>query len=256
MFKRHLRSVFVVPSFAKLNRVPENDEGQGGDEGDSKGGKGGTGGGGVADDDGGEGGEKGGKGKGEYVSRADHERALADLNRFKKAAEKAAQEKKDAETARLKKENDYKTLAEQKEQEAKEAREEADRLKSSYVNDRKFNAVRQQCETLGLRPEAISDLESLDLEDIQIETTSTGKINVLGADRFAKALKAKKPHWFADKAAPKVNTNGQRILDSGDTLTAKDLLKLQAEGQKSGDMSKYYEAHKKFQQQRMAGSRR
>lgn len=254
MFKRHLRSVFVVPSFAKLNRVPENDEGQGGDEGDGKGGKGGNGGG--AADDGDDGDDKGKGGRENYVSRADHERALADLNRFKKAAEKAAQEKKEAETARLKKENDYKTLAEQKEQEAKEAREEADRLKSSYVNDRKFNAVRQQCDALGLRPEAISDLESLDLEDIQIETTSTGKINVLGADRFAKALKAKKPHWFADKAAPKVNTNGQRILDSGDTLTAKDLLKLQAEGQKSGDMSKYHEAHKKFQQQRMAGSRR
>jgi hypothetical protein len=252
MFKRHLRSVFSVPNFTRFNRVPEGDETVIDPAGD-KSGKG-TGGGSTDIDEDDKDDTKGGKK--DYVSRADHDRALADLNKFKKAAEKAAQDKKDSETARLKESNDWKTLAERKELEAQEARDEATKLRGSYVTDKKYNAVRQQCEALGLRPEAVVDLESLDLEDVGIETTSTGKINVLGADKFSKALKSRRPHWFTDKATPKVNTNGQRILDSGDATTAKDLLKLQAEGIKSGDMSKYQEAHKKFQQQRLAGSRR
>lgn len=256
MFKRSLRSMFVVPSFARLNRVPENDEGTGGDQGDDKTGDKGKGGG--AGD---EGKDKGGgkttdEEKENTVARADHERALSDLHKNKREVEKLRQEKKDAETARLKESSDWKTLAEKREVEAKEATEKADRLQTSYVNDRKFNAVRNQCEALGLRAEAVTDLENLDLEDIGIETTSTGKINVLNADKFAKALKARKPHWFADKKDPKVNTNGTRILDSGDAITPQDLLKAEAAGKKSGNMSEYYEIHKKYQQQRMAGSRR
>jgi hypothetical protein len=254
MFKRHLNSVFSVPSFARLNRVPENDEGSG-DLGDSKGGTGGGGAGDEANDEGEKSG-KDGKGAKDYVSRADHERALADLNKYKKAAADAARKEKEAETTRLKEQNKWKELAETNEREAKEAREEANKIKGSYVNERKFNAVRSKCEALGLRAEALTDLEMLDLEDIQIETTSTGKINVLGADKFATQLKTRKPHWFAEKKAPSVNTNGARILDSGDAITAKDLLSAEKEGRKSGDLSKYYELHKKFQQQRMAGSRR
>ncbi len=238
MFKRFHTSFFRVPSFAILNRVPENEGGENiedkGDEGKEKGG----------------GGE--GKEKPETVSRADHDRALADLHKYKKAAAEATKKEKDAETARLKESNDWKTLAETREAEAKEATEKAERIQSSYIGDRKFNAIKAKCDALGLRPEAVSDLESLDLADIAIETTSTGKINVLGADKFASALKAKKPHWFDAKAAPRVNTNGTRVLDSSDAITAKDLLAAEAEGKKSGDMTKYYDAHKKYQQQRAA----
>ncbi len=194
--------------------------------------------------------------KEERISRADHDRALADMHKHKREAAQLRQEKKDAETARLKESNDWKTLAEQKEADAKLARDEADSLRSTYVNDRKYNAVHAKCVALGIRPEALSDLESLDLADIAIETTSTGKINVLGAERFAAALKSKKPHWFDGKAAPRVNTNGQRVIDSDSALTATDLLKAEAEGRKSGDLSKYYDMHKKFQQQRAASSRR
>lgn len=259
MFKRHLRSVFSVPSFTKLYRVPEGDEGVDGGEGEGKGGTGG--GGGNAGNEGDKGGEgKGGKDGGDShedrVARADHERALADMKKHKARADKLEQERKQEKESKLKEQNQWKEIAETKEREAAEAKQEADNLRASYVNDKKFNAVRSKCEALGLRPEAISDLEALDLEDIQIETTSTGKINVLGADKFASALKARKPHWFSDKAAPKVNTNGQRVIEGSGEVTVAELLKVEAEGKKSGNMQPYYELHKKYQQQRMAGSRR
>lgn len=236
----------MIPQFARLNRVPEGNEGQEGGS-DGGGGSGGTG----KDKD-----KDTNKNKDDVVSRADHERALADMHKYKKAAELAAKEKKDNETARLKETNDWKTLAEQKEIEAKEAVTRAELLQTSYVNDRKHSAIVSKCEALGIRAEAIDDLKDLDLSEIAIETTSTGKINVLGAERFAAALKARKPHWFSDKAPPKVNSNGTRVLESGDAITVKDLLKAEADGIKSGDKSKYYEMHKKFQQQRMTGSRR
>ncbi len=238
MLKRNL-----IEKFVRLNRVPEGDEG--GDAGGDKG----AGAGGAGDS----GGDKGDKDlTKDFVSRADHERALADLNKFKKAASELAKREKDLETSRMKEQNQHKELAERYEAEAKEANEKAERIQNSYLSERKFNALRAKCSELGLRPEALSDLEMLDLGDIEIETTSTGKINVLGADKFATQLKTRKPHWFSDKAAPKVNTNGTRVLDSGDAITPKDLLKAEAKGRKAGDMSEYYEMHKKFQQQRLA----
>lgn len=252
MFKRHLRSIFVVPSFAKFNRVPEDDE----SEGEGKVTKGGSGG--KADDEEEE--EKPVKKKAAKTEEDDSDLSASELAKLraenaklKKASDKAAQEKKDADTKRLKDENNWKAVAEAKEAEALESKSESEKIKTSYINDRKFSALESAAKALGLRPEAVGDLEALDLEDLLTETTSTGKINVLGVEKFAKALKTKKPHWFSDKPAPKVNTNGTRILDSSDdAISAKDLLKAEAEGKKSGDLSNYYALHKKYQQQRAA----
>lgn len=226
---------------------------QAGGEGGGGGASGGDAG--AGDKGGGEGGEKGGKP--ELVSREDHERALADLHKFKKEAEKLKTEREAEKTAKLKEENRWKELAEQNEQEAKTAREEAARIKDSYVNGKKYSAVQEKCMALGLRPEAVSDLEMLDLADIPIETTSTGKINVLGADKFAERLKTLKPHWFAEKKAPSINADGTRVVESNDgQITVAQLLAEEAKGKKSGDLSGYYALHKKYLTQRAAGMRR
>jgi hypothetical protein len=185
------------------------------------------------------------------VSRADHERAVADLKKEKarrKELETAeAKRKEDA----LKAENKWKEIAESKEKEANEAKERADKLSNSYVNDRKFSAVEAAAMKLGLRPEAVSDLEGLDLSDLEVETTSTGKINVQGAAKFAERLKASKPHWFAEaKGDPNVNTGGTRVRDSNGQITAKQILEAEAEAKKTGDRAPYESLVKKYQQQR------
>lgn len=210
-------------------------------------------------DGGADGGDKSGAGGGDkggsqdQVARADHERALADMHKFKKEAEKLRKEKDDEKAAKLKEEKRFEELAAAKEQEAKEAREEADRIKNSFLNEKKFSAVRLAAEKLGLRPEAVSDLEELDLDKVQVETTNTGKISVLGADKFAERLKTLKPHWFADKSKPNVNTNGTRVIEGGDgTVTIDDVIAAEKEGKKANDMTKYRELFKKYQQQRVA----
>jgi hypothetical protein len=161
------------------------------------------------------------------------------------------------EADKLKATGDWKGIAEAKEKEANDARAEATKIRTAFVDEKKFSAIREKCAALGIRPEAISDLEGLDLSRVQIETTSTGKINVLGAGDFAERLKANKPHWFTDKSGPNVNTNGTRVLDTnGAEVTVQSLLEAEREGKKTGDMTKYHQLHRQFQQQRAGSARR
>lgn len=230
----------------------EEKDGDGGGAGGSGGGSGGDGSGG----DGGEGGGTGDKGKPATVSKADHDRALADLQKFKKEAAQLKADKKAAEDAKLKETNDYKTLAEQREAELTEIRTENERIKSAIVAEKKFNTVAEECRKLGLLPGAASDLEMLDLDAVQVETTSTGKTNILGADKFAARLKAAKPHWFGGKSTSHVNTGKPGVLEDADgAITIDQLVELEKDAKKTGDKSKYTAAFNKYQQQRAKAQR-
>lgn len=191
----------------------------------------------------------------ETVSKADMERVLNDMHKYKKELLKLKEEKDSEKTARMKEQNQWKELAEAKEREAAEAREKSERLQMSYLSEKKYGALKSSCSALGLRPEALSDLEMLDLSEVQIETTSTGKINVLGAEKFAERLKATKPHWFLDKQTPTVNGAGPRVQDNMGAITPAMLLKAQADGQKAGDLSKYNSMAQTYLQQRRASAR-
>ncbi len=237
----------------KFSIMPEG-EGGGGSGGGAggEGGEGGEGGGAEGDKTG-----KGGKGgENDTVSRADHQRALDDMKKFKARAKELEDKEKAQETARLKEANDWKTLAEKRENEAKEASERAERIQESYIGDRKYSSILSEANKLNLRPEAVADLEGLDLSSVQVETTNTGKINVLGAKEFAERLKTLKPHWFADKGTTRVNSGSTGVRDSGEPITAKQLLEAEMKGRKSGDLSEYHSLHKKFQTQRATSIRR
>jgi len=186
----------------------------------------------------------------DVVSRADLQRALDDLHRFKKEAETLRAEQTAQRDAKMKAENQWKEYAETKEREAKEATEKAKKLQDSFLNNQKYNALMAKTQALGILPAALSDLESLDLEDIRIETTSTGKINVLGVDVFAERIKSTKPHWFGTPAAPNVNASGQRVQDNPSTVTAKMVMDAERDGKKTGDMSTYHKLLKQFQTQK------
>lgn len=191
----------------------------------------------------------------DFVSRSDHQRAIQDMLKFKREAQALREEREAEQTRRLKENNQWKEVAEAKEREAAEAKSESKRLQESYLSDKKFNAVRTKCMAMGLRPEASADLELLDLSDVTIETTSTGKINLLGVERYAEWLKTNRPHWFADSKAPPINTGGPRVIDDSTEITVTDIQAAEREGRKTGDMSKYHELHKRFQTQRQTRHR-
>lgn len=189
---------------------------------------------------------------GGHVSREEFEHVKADMHKYKTEAQTLRKAQEDARTAKLKEEAKWQELAEAREKEIETLRTDNQRIQDSYVNDRKFSALREKCQALGLRKEAISDLEGLDLGDITVETTNTGRVNILGADKFANRLKTLKPHWFSDpKTTPNVNTSSTRVItsDSGNVTTA-DIIAAEREGRKTGDMSKYLDLCDKYRKQR------
>lgn len=247
---------FAFSNYARLNRVPEGSEGSEG----SGAGTGSEGGEGAAGNKGaGAGGAGTGAGTGtnkeETVSKAEFDKVLAELHKHKKTATTLKDAADADKTTRMKEQNQWKELAEANEKKAADALAESTRIQTSFLSEKKFSALQSKCTALGLRPEAVSDLEMLDLADITIETTSTGKVNVLGADKYAERLKTLKPHWFTDPKTLNVNTNGTRTHDKGGAVTTQDLIAAEKEARKTGNLAPYHELHKKYQTQRQAANR-
>lgn len=197
-------------------------------------------------------GKKDAKGGEEMVSKAELDKVLAEMHKYKKAAKDLEKEKSEKTTQALKDQEKWKELADAREEELKRAKDDNDRLLSSYISEKKYEAVKAECQKLGLRTEALADLEMLDLETLQVETTNTGKTSILGAKTFAERLKTRRPHWFSNTKSASVNTGGNRVIDDGgETVTVDDVLKAEKEGRKSGDLSKYHALYKKYSQQRL-----
>lgn len=181
------------------------------------------------------------------VSKEDLDRALKDLHKYKAQAKEFEAKVKTIETDQMKKNQQWQELAELREKEAKEAREEKERLKESLVFDKKYSAVKEAAMAAGIRKEAVNDLELLDFSDVQIETTSTGRINILGADKAVDRLKTLKPHWFGGKGN-KVNSDVPDV-QTGGQITMKQINEAEEKAKKSGDYAPYKQVLAKFRQQ-------
>jgi hypothetical protein len=103
-----------------------------------------------------------------------------------------------------KEKEDWKSVAEHHETEAKTLKTQYEGLKNSLVNDKKVSALTAEALKQGINPASLPDLELLDFDELTVETTSTGKILVSGADRAIAKLKTLRPHWF-NKTVPGVN---------------------------------------------------
>lgn len=182
------------------------------------------------------------------VAKADLDRALKDLHKFKSEARELSTKLKTIEETKLKDQQQWQQLAEIREKEVLEAREEAERIKNSYVSEKKFSAVREAALKAGILPTAISDLELVGLDQVVLETTSTGKLNVIGADAFVNVLKTTKPHWFG---ANKTTVNSAiPDVSSSKPIDRAQLVKLSLEAQKTGDYTVYQKAMDQYQQQK------
>ena len=192
---------------------------------------------------------------GESVGREEFQKVLNDLHKHKSEARTLREQIEADKLNKQKEQNQWREIAEAKEKESLEYKTRAEKIQESYLGERKYNSVRSACEKMGLRPEAVGDLDMLDLKDVQVETTSTGKINILGSDKFAERLKTLKPHWFSAPSTTHVNTSGNRVHDSSGPVSVSQVMEAEREGRKTGNMSKYNDLHSKFQQQRLAGKR-
>lgn len=172
--------------------------------------------------------------QGQKPTPADH--LAADVVKFKqRAAElesKLAEfekEREDAKLSGLRQKEEWQKIAEDREKKVKELSERIEKQSKATETYFKRSEVRAQALKNGIREAALDDLDLLSLEGVSLETTSTGAVNVLGADKYVSRLKETRPYWFLDKSAPNVNTGTPQVSSSG-TVTISDVLKLQREG--------------------------
>lgn len=169
------------------------------------------------------------------VAWEDHKRALDDLHKFKKQVSELETKFSQIEDQRLRDQNDWKQLAEKEKKRADDADAKVKTITGSLVLTQKHQAVQKAALDAGIRQEALADLDLLDLNEVQVEATSTGRYIVSGANEYIDELKAKKPHWFKTAKAPNLNTGGggaPRDTKSGE-ITAEKIVQLER-GVKAG----------------------
>ena len=187
----------------------------------------------------------------EQVSKAELQKVLDEMHKYKKTAKEYEATIKNQEMQKLKDQQEWQKIAELREREAREAKQEADQLKNSFLSSRKYEALKNAALANGIRKEALNDLELLDFDDhVAVETTNTGKINIIGAEAAIKKFKADRPHWFG-KSTGHINSDNPEVV-SGEGITMDKVMKAQAEARKTGDWSKYKDALARYQAQKKA----
>lgn len=184
------------------------------------------------------------------VSSAEVKKLMAELNEAKREAELAKTELKGKEIEQMKAGERWKEIAELREKEANQYKEQYESMSNAVSKDRKMNAIRQSAQAAGIRSEAFDDLDLYDFPEVQVETTSTGSARVVGAKEAVDALKAKKPHWFS-KPSSSLNSSSPGVVDGG-KITVEQIRKAQAQYGKTksrDDLSTYNDLMIKYKKQ-------
>lgn len=100
--------------------------------------------------------------------------------------------------------------------------------KNAFFNGLKQQEIKAQAMKLGIRDEAINDLQYLDTSAVEVETTSHGNTNILGAREFVENAKKLRPYWFKETRNTNVNNSNPGVQE-GTKLDGQGLLKLQRE---------------------------
>lgn len=204
------------------------------------------------------GGNKDGGGGAETVAKADHDRALADLHKFKSEAKAKETELADLkarleaiETEKKTSTGDFKSLYEQSQSSANEWKSKYEGLKGSMVITEKHKAATAALVKAGIHAEALSMLDHEKFEGMEVEATSQGRFIVHGADLFAESFKKKYAFAFGKGAPPVVNAGGGSGGGSeGGDLNPTRLFEIEQECKKKGDMKPYREAVTRYMEQK------
>lgn len=167
------------------------------------------------------------------IKPEDHERAVNDMMKFKKAAQEEAQKRaeleqklKDFQKKTLEGSSDFKGLWELERQakeelarQVEEERQKALSLKNMVAYNEKLKAVQKGLLDTGFRKEALSILESESLENVELEITSKGNFNVHGVDTFIESYKKKYGFLFGSNQSSVVNSGGGSTFAEEKPLT-------------------------------------
>lgn len=104
----------------------------------------------------------------------------------------------------LKTNGDWQKLAETYEAERNELKGKLEKSHQAFVDTIRVGKVKEELLKLNLRPEAIEDVEALDLSAVPVEIVN-GTFVTKGADLFAQNLKKSKGYMFKDGVPPVIN---------------------------------------------------
>ena len=154
-------------------------------------------------------------------------RVKDDLFKQKQRAQELEDENKRLKEEKLRASKNWEEIAKMREQEAQEAKTRLKGYEDALVEKEKIMALRAEAIKAGIHQNSISDLDLLDFPEIDIETTSNGKIIVHGAAQAVAALKQKRPHWFTAKPASVNPATPETISGTATKMTVSDVVKLQ-----------------------------
>ena len=199
-----------------LLQSPEDGNGTGGSGGGAPNTDGGAGGG-QSGDSGNNGGGGGAGDPPKTVSKEDHDRALADLHRFKTEAKKNADQLtalqdqiNQLKKSGMREKEDFKTLSETQAVEIEDLKKKNDTLKTGIAKTFRSMQVRTEAKNLGIREDAMRDLDLLDFSSsVNVVFDDDGTIKVEGAKEAAESLKKTRTHWFQTGKVDNINTGGK-----------------------------------------------
>jgi len=172
---------------------------------------------------------------------------LEEANALKAKLKEIENKQKQKEIEELTKNNEWQKIADMNDQKAKEYEERYNTLKSALINDKRLSAIKEAALQSGILKEALDDLKTIDLPEVQIQTGESG-ISVTGTDRAIQRLKALKPHWFT-KSVPNVNTTTPTVNSGSSAISWDDLKKAEADAKKTGKYDNYKELVLKYKAQ-------
>lgn len=188
----------------------------------------------------------------DLVDRKAFDSVKNDMHRYKEETARLKKELDDAKLAKLKDAQNWEEIAKLKEKEAQEHREAYEGLKGSLIDQQRFAALEKEALKAGIHPQSLGDLQMLDFNELTIETTSTGKIIVNGADKAIAALKLKRPHWFGTNPVS-INSSSPEVLSPTGAVSIADLEKAEVEYRKNPHdqlaKNKYFDMIQKFKSQ-------
>jgi hypothetical protein len=153
--------------------------------------------------------------KNDLVSRADLEHALRDVHRYKNDAREKEEALKKFQNQQLEQNQKYKELWEQTKKEAESYQEKANLMEKAFMNREIKRQLEMEAMKMGLiDSDAMHAFVNQD--DILVEGTTTGKINVLNAKQVLEGLKLKKPYLFNTQKSVGINTQTPSVMTSNE----------------------------------------
>jgi hypothetical protein len=173
-----------------------------------------------------------------------------DMHKYKRQYKETADRVKELEeklkaidVAKLEESEEHQKLAEHYRTEAETFKEKYNQTVQSVITDKKISAVQRELNKHQVKDGYVDLITQMIGDDVIVEATSTGRHNVLGADKFVESIKETYPDMFIDPKAPNIN-NATGDYRQAAQLTGKQLAEL-----KRKDYGAYLEAMKKRMKQ-------